>query len=161
LESAYHQGISEMYQGELLGEALFSRAAALARSDEQRFKLCVLLQLETETKARLRPLVAQLGLDLVEDEAFRAEGLRLGDELGALPWIDFLRTLERELKVYVTKYQRIADLAPVSERQVPQSMVEHEQALLAFVRAELAEPGSPRSLDAVNALLANPLAPSP
>ena len=92
--SKYRQGVAEMYQGELLGEALFSRAASLARTDDQRFKLCVLLQLETETKARLRPLVARLGLNLVEDEAVRAEGLRLGSEIGSLPWADFLQMLD-------------------------------------------------------------------
>jgi hypothetical protein len=157
VESVYRQGISDMYQGELLGEALFSRAAALARDDGQRFKLCVLLQLETETKARLRPLVARLGLSLVEDESFRAEGLRLGGELGVLPWTEFLKTLGRELELYVTQYQSIADLAPPSDRQIALSMVDHERALLAFVRAELSVAGSGRSLDAVNALLLNPL----
>lgn len=155
--SVYRQGISDMYQGELLGEALFSRAAALARSEDQRFKLCVLLQLETETKARLRPLVARLGLSLVEDESFRAEGLRLGDQLGVLPWQEFLQTLGRELELYVSQYQGIADLAPPSDRPIALSMVDHERALLAFVRAELSDPGSGRSLDAVNALLMNPL----
>ena len=155
--SKYRQGVAEMYQGELLGEALFSRAASLARTDDQRFKLCVLLQLETETKARLRPLVARLGLNLVEDEAVRAEGLRLGSEIGSLPWADFLQMLERELNGYVSRYQAIADLAPAADRPVVQSMVDHELALLAFTRVELAEHGSLRSLDPINALLVNPL----
>lgn len=157
MDKDYLQGISEMYQGELLGEALFSRAAALARTDDQRFKLCVLLQLESETKARLRPLVARLGLNLVEDESFRTEGLRLGDELGALPWTEFLETLGRELELYVTKYQSIADLAPPSDRPIAQSMVDHERALLSFVNAELSGTNADRSLEAVNALLVNPL----
>ena len=47
---------------------------ALAGNPLHRYQFSVMLQLESETKSRLRPLLAKLGLPLVEDETKRAAG---------------------------------------------------------------------------------------
>ena len=67
-------GLVEMYQGEVIGEVLLSRMLERFDSAEQLYKLGTMLQLETETKARLRPAVMQLGLGLVELDDSRDKG---------------------------------------------------------------------------------------
>ena len=62
----FRRGLSEMYQGELVGEAFFSELTKRYEDPDQRYKLATLLQLETETAARLRPAVLELGLELRE-----------------------------------------------------------------------------------------------
>ena len=55
--SDYLKAISEhFYQGEVLGEAFFAACVALESDAGRRRKWTALLQLESETKARLRGL---------------------------------------------------------------------------------------------------------
>ena len=63
---AYLAGIAELYGAEVLGEGLASRWLELSSNPDQKYKLSLFLQLESEAKVRLRPLLARYGLDLVE-----------------------------------------------------------------------------------------------
>ena len=62
----FKKDLSELYQGEILGEVLFDQMLSYFQSPDKQYKLSLLLQLETETKARLRPTLVLLGIDLVE-----------------------------------------------------------------------------------------------
>ena len=57
-----------MYQGEVLGEAVLGRWLQLESDPVRRYKWATLQQLETETKARLRPFMMRLGLSVVEND---------------------------------------------------------------------------------------------
>lgn len=132
----YRQGVMEIYQGEVLGEAMFSGLLASAAPQHKAY-FEAMLQMETETKARLRPLLVRHGLSLVESEEWRAQGYRDAARLGALGWEDFLATFTAEISVYIEKYQDIADLAPAEDRPLLGAMVEHERKFVRFAVAEL------------------------
>jgi hypothetical protein len=154
--SEYLERVMEVYQGEVHGEGLFSRMAALATTAERRRKFENLLQLESEAKVRLRPFLARLGLSVVEDESSRASGRELGEQLAAQPWEVLLKTFLADIDRYISRYQALADAAPAADREPLQFMVEHERALSAFLKQELA--GQPdQSLRAILPLLAYPL----
>ena len=51
-----------MYRCEVLGEALLDCYVSLERDTERRYEWGTLLQIEPETKARLRPFLTRLGL---------------------------------------------------------------------------------------------------
>ena len=74
----------EMYQGEIIGEVLFNRMLAFYDDPLQRYKVSVMLQLETETKARLRPVIMRLGLDPAESEESRRAGHKFAESLAGL-----------------------------------------------------------------------------
>ena len=59
----FKKGLSEEYQGELVGEVFFSELTKHFESWQHQYKLATLLQLETETAARLRPTALELGVD--------------------------------------------------------------------------------------------------
>jgi hypothetical protein len=131
--------VEELYQGEVLGEALFDRMLRDLDDDRQRHVVGSLLQLETETKALLRPAMAARGLPLAEDPAQRAAGEQTGAALAALPWPGKMAQLRAGIADhYLPRYQAIAAEAGEDDREVAALMVRHETALLEVVAREAA-----------------------
>lgn len=94
-----------------------------------------MLQLETETKARLRPALLERGLPLVEDAGMRAEGEQVAAALAPMPWrAKMARLVDGVGGRYLPRYQEIADGAAAADAEVATSMVVHEEALLAALR---------------------------
>jgi fermentation-respiration switch protein FrsA (DUF1100 family) len=58
----YLTGIGELYAAEVLGEGLANRWLELTTDPFQKYKLGLFLQLESEAKVRLRPLLARHGV---------------------------------------------------------------------------------------------------
>lgn len=127
--------ISELYQGEVLGEALFNRMLDDVTDPGQRHLVACMLQLETETKARLRPAVAERGLPLAEDPVIRAEGEQVAAALAPMAWLEKMARLADGVGGrYLPRYQALAAGAETADAEITASMVEHEEALLAAVR---------------------------
>jgi hypothetical protein len=138
----FEKDLIELYQGEVLGEALFSAMLASAENDNQRLKLGSMLQLETETKARLRPVMVALGLSIEEDPAMREQALATASALADASWTDKMTALNHELgTTFVPRYAEIAEHARAagnkSHAKLADSMVVHEAALLELTRREL------------------------
>ena len=91
-QDAYRARIGELYAAEVLGEGLASRWLELSSNRDQRYKLALFLQLESEAKVRLRPLLARHGLDLVEDQAQRSAGAEVAEKFATMPWKDAMDT---------------------------------------------------------------------
>ncbi len=136
MTEAYLDAVMSVYQGEVLGESMFSGLLAKAAPEHQRY-FAAMLQMETEAKAMLRPLLMRHGMSIVESEASRQEGYGHAARLGALPWPEFLRVFTDEILVYVDRYQGFADQAPPEDRAAMQAMVEHEMSFVRFAAAEL------------------------
>lgn len=83
---AYQAEIGALYAAEVLGEGLASRWLELSTSPDQKYKLALFLQLESEAKVRLRPLLARHGLDVVEDQRQRSDGVAVAERFAAMPW---------------------------------------------------------------------------
>ena len=80
-DDKYLEGVTELYQAEIIGEGLFSTLLATC-SAEHAYGMALLLQLEGEAKVRLRPLLWRLGISVVENQAMRAAGI---EEAGIQP----------------------------------------------------------------------------
>lgn len=153
--------VEELYQGEVLGEALFDRMLRDLDDDRQRHVVGSLLQLETETKALLRPALAARGLPLAEDPGQRAAGEQVGASLGPLPWLDKMAQLRAGIADhYLPRFQAIAAEAAEDNREVTALMVRHETALLEVVTREAAEEVD-GSLAPLDGHLRFPLPPPP
>ena len=55
--SSFEAALIEFYNGELLGETVYSALYAAAKEKDEKRKWATLMQLETETKAWLRPII--------------------------------------------------------------------------------------------------------
>jgi hypothetical protein len=147
---------SELYQGEVIGEVVFSRLLERFSSANRRYRLGSLLQLETETKARLRPAAMRLGLDLVEFDESRNKGEEFNRSFEGMDWRAAMAHLATIVEPYVQRYGQIAADAPTEYREVADSMVVHEQSIQKYAELE-AVGGGERSLDDVVKQLIFPL----
>jgi len=149
--------LQEFYQGEILGEAMFDAMLKSASNESERYKIALMLQLETETKARLRPHLAAQGLPLQEDPQMRPRGEQEARELERAAWSDKMGALAQSLsRTWLPRYRELTSTLPPSLRAVGESMVAHEQALLDMAQREVAG-DSERSDESVRRLLVNPL----
>lgn len=146
----------ELFQGEVLGEVFFDGLLSYFRGPVEQYKIATLLQLETETKARLRPFMISIGMDLSEDEVWRQRAIDLLATFEGKSWRFFVESLNEILQGFVTRYKEIASTVPDDLSEIHHSMVIHETALLTFTELELSGDVE-RSLDDVIALLKFPL----
>lgn len=134
----YRLALEEQYQGEVTGEASICQLLKQFRSPRQQYLLGSMLQLETETKARLRPAAAKLGISLVESDDARVNGEALADLVRGLDWQAANRALEGPILEFVQRYREIATNAPPEFKDLADSMVVHEESLLSLIRSEAA-----------------------
>jgi hypothetical protein len=153
---SFNDGLIDMYQGEILGVALFDRMLGFFDDPTQHFKVATMLQLETESIARLRPALMALRLDLSEIAESRNAGHKWADSLQGLTWEEFMVRLRDGVEPYVEKYKEIVTTAPAGYQLIAESMVVHEESLYRFTELELAG-DSEHSLDDVIAQLHHPL----
>lgn len=133
----YLAGITELYQGEIIGEGLFSTLLATC-PEEHAYGMALLLQLEGEAKVRLRPLLWRLGLSVVENQAMRAAGMEAADKLKQMPWRQAMLELAELVKPYLARYQALEAAAPDSDKPQVHFMVTHELTVLRFAELEAA-----------------------
>ena len=150
------QGLNELYQGEVLGEAIFNSMLSMFDEPELRYKIAVMFQLETETKARLRPALIQLGLDITELKDSRDTGLSVAASLEGKTWKEAMLALRELVKPAVERYKEIAESAPQEFKALAESMAVHEGALYDFLQAELAG-NSDEALAKIIAQLQHPI----
>lgn len=136
-DEAFQQALIELYQGEIVGEVILDQMLSFFSEPELKHKVGVLLQLETETKARLRPTLMQLGLDISEADGSRKAGLEIAAAMKGKSWDQTMSTLQGIVEPAVERYREIATEAPSEFRTVAQYMVIHEQSLYDFTEMEL------------------------
>jgi hypothetical protein len=145
-----------MYQGEVLGEALLNCYVSLEQDADHRYKWGTILQLETETKARLRPFLTGLGLSIAQADV-RSRIDDLAKTFASKSWQRHMEELVKVTDFYIAKFREIEHAAPDHEREVAHSMVVHETSIKRFGELELAGDAA-NSLNDVMVQLQYPLA---
>ena len=134
----YLAGVAELYTAEILGEALASRWLELSSASDQRYKLGLFLQLESEAKVRIRPLLARHGLSLVEDQRARSEGAAEGEIFASMPWKAAMAELAVLAIPYRDRFQTLLATAPPEDAPLVSFMAHHEAAVIRFAEREAA-----------------------
>jgi hypothetical protein len=154
--------LREFYDGEVLGEALYSALLGAARDERQQRVWSVLLQLETETKAWLRAPLAAAGVGLAEDPAFRERGEGYAKGMVPMDWTGQMQVLRDAIDNQVIP--RFAGFAQAARDEgladveaVCRHMVAHEQVQVELARRELAGEPLERVLSPVVEQLKYPL----
>ena len=134
----FKSAIEEWYQGEIFGEVFFNALLAMNSTPRLCYKLSLLLQLETETKARLRPVVVAEGLSLCEKAEIRVAANEAGASFKDMGWNQTMTQIMAIVVPAVARYQAIVDMSPDQYAELSASMLLHEQAILDFAKLELA-----------------------
>jgi len=154
-EEAYPACIRDLYESEIFGEAVFLALVAIARNPREKYQLGTLLQLETETKARLRPFLFRHGISL--DETMDLAGVAVATEgYQALGWPEFAAANMPVVEGFLSRFEAILELGPPEDKRILQSMVDHEASILRWVTLER-DGITKGSLDDVIAQLQYPL----
>jgi len=128
----------EYYQGEVLGEAFCVALMQNYQSPDHLYKIGSFLQLETETKARLRPTILKLGGSVEESEDSRQTGRELANTITRGDWPDFLSVLKNAGEPLLKRQREVAKTAPSAYRELAQSMRVHGESIQNFAELELA-----------------------
>jgi hypothetical protein len=140
-QGTYRAGVAELYAAEVLGEGLASRWLELSAGAIQKYKLALFLQLESEAKVRLRPLLARHGLDLVEDPRQRSAGAAVAERFASIPWKDAMAEFAVLARPYVERFQTLLAAAPAEDVPLVSFMVDHEAAVIRIAQREAAGEG--------------------
>ena len=150
--SDYLNAVSEFfYQGEVLGEAFFAAYVAREKDPVRRYKWASLMQLETETKALLRPFLIRLGLG-VEQADVSARIAEYADGFHAKPWRQHMEEIADITGFFLEKFRAIEAAAPDGERATARYMIEHETALHRFARLEMGGDAAGSLVDVIGQL---------
>ena len=128
---------------------------AMAKNERERYHFGTFLQLESETKVRLRPLLQKYGRGFVENKDS-------GDQIDGIvalyqdnSWPDFLATLRPVVDGALARFREIASVGPAQDQDILQSMITHEESYVHWIEKEIA--GEEGALDAVISQLHYPL----
>jgi hypothetical protein len=105
----------ELYESEILGEILFLALVQEAKTPRDRYHLGTLLQLESETKARLRPLLFKHGVSLDEGTDLSLVELAIG-AYGDMSWQDFAALNVPVVEDFLARFKAIAELGDEVDR---------------------------------------------
>ncbi len=154
-ELNYPECIRELYESEIFGEALTLALVEVAKNERDRYHHGTLLQLETETQARLRPFLYKYGISLSKEM-----------DLGPVPeivasyqngsWQEFMSGTIPIVQQFLSRFEEIAGAGPEEDQEYLQSMVLHESAILRWMEMEAAGE-TEGSLDAIIEQLKFPL----
>jgi hypothetical protein len=158
-KSQYLDGIASLYAAEVLGEGLANRWLQLATDRYQKYKLGLFLQLESEAKVRLRPLLARHGMSLVEDEQQRSAGAAAAEQFAAQPWEQAMATLSKLALPYAERFESLLAVAPAADVPLIRFMVDHERSVAQI--AERESRGEPAMDHELVVMLAHPIARNP
>ena len=154
----YPACIRELYESEIFGETISLAVVEAALNERDRYHFGTLLQLETETKARLRPFLYKYEIslsekmDLPDIEQMVADYRDGGFE-------KFMAANVPIVQSFLERFQQIAEASPEEDREICESMVRHEASILKWM--ELEQHGADdSSLDDIIAQLGHPL-PTP
>ncbi len=128
----------DYYQTEVLGEAFFEALLESFPDSDHAYKIGSLLQLETETKARLRPAILQLGGSVEELEQSREAGRELAKSIPGGDWKEFVSALNSAGEPLLKRQREVAETAPPPYRELAEVMRAHGESIQNFTEAEMA-----------------------
>lgn len=156
----YQECLLDIYRGEQEGEAIFDAVLRNAVDDKQKYVLGSFLQLETEGKARIRPVLSKLGISAAEDAKAKADATALAESMAHMPWKDQFEAMAAGIEAeFLAMYQELATLVTEEEDaeayQLAKFMGDHELAVM-VASANLAA-GTPDPIAPIVNLLQFPL----
>jgi hypothetical protein len=132
----YPACINELYQSEVLGEAAFLALIKAAKNERDKYHFATLLQLETETKARLRPFLFRYGLELDESQVGTEQVTGIVALYRDNSWREFLIQLKPMIDHFLGRFEEIAAAGPDEDQDILHSMVRHEESFVHWIENE-------------------------
>ncbi|MFQ5667944.1 MAG: hypothetical protein ACE5I7_16135, partial [Candidatus Binatia bacterium] len=134
-DPVYPACIRELYESEIFGEAFALALIKVAGNARDQYHFGTLLQLETETKARLRPFLSKYNVSLAEDMELSG----IADAVAAYQassFPEFAAAMKPTVQGFLARFQEIERVGPVEDQKILHSMIRHESAILRWLQME-------------------------
>lgn len=131
----YLGALREAYEGELEGEAVYRRLSELGDDAIQCEKLSTIADVERRTHLILHAAASRLGIEPAT-ERIAVTAARRTKELSQLSWSEFVAKATLNWPPYIARFERMERLAPIVDALAVRRLVEHERALVEFIRLE-------------------------
>jgi hypothetical protein len=111
MNKKFKECLTEVYLGEQAGEMIFESLLANAEGDNQRYIFSNMLQLETEGKAIMRPLLVKLGIPIEENKLLRDQGLEIAESFKEMSFTEKFENIYQSVKnYYLPQYEELSTL---------------------------------------------------
>ena len=162
ISQEFSKALHNVYSGEQFGEAFFARLIPTAENQMQSYILGSLLQLETEGKLVMRPLILQLGLPLADNENAIAEGASAAQAMVNMSWTDKFAAIVSIIREHgLPQYEALVGMVSAKMKDaydLALFMGEHERIILAAAENMVA--GKKDPMAPLAKILNFPLVPS-
>ena len=163
ISQEFSKALHGVYSGEQFGEAFFARLIPTAENQMQSYILGSLLQLETEGKLVMRPLILKLGLPLADNENAIAEGASAAQAMVNMSWTDKFAAIVSIIREHgLPQYEALAGMVSAEEEKAAHDLAlfmgEHERVILAVAENMVA--GKKDPMAPLAKILNFPLVPS-
>ena len=134
MNKKFKECLSEVYLGEQAGEMIFESLLTMAKDDDQRYIFSNMLQLETEGKAIMRPLLVKLGIPIEENKSLRNKGLEIAESFKGISFKEQFENIYQSVKnYYLPQYEELSTLVDEEDSEasfIANFMGEHERSIL-------------------------------
>ena len=134
MNKKFKECLLEVYLGEQAGEMIFESLLAMTEDDDQRYIFSNMLQLETEGKAIMRPLLVKLGIPIEENITLRNQGLEMAESFKGITFKEQFENIYQSVKnYYLPQYEELSALVDEEDSEayfIANFMGEHERSIL-------------------------------
>ena len=134
MNKKFKECLTEVYLGEQAGEMIFESLLTTAEDDNQRYIFSNMLQLETEGKAIMRPLLVKLGIRIEENKLLRDQGLQIAESFKEMSFKEQFENIYQSVKnYYLPQYEELSTLVDEEDSEayyIANFMGEHERSIL-------------------------------
>ena len=134
MNKKFKECLSEVYLGEQAGEMIFDSLLTMSEDDDQRYIFSNMLQLETEGKAIMRPLLVKLGIPIEENITLRNQGLEMAESFKGISFKEQFENIYQSVQnYYLPQYEELSTLVDEEDSEacfIANFMGEHERSIL-------------------------------
>ena len=135
ISGEFKESLLNIYHGEQFGEAFYATLLAEAEDESEKVILAALLQLETEGKARVRPLIVKFGLPAYDNPDSIAGGVKTAKRLAKETWqskfaamVDIIK--EQGLPEYEGLWEKVSPEEDPEAAELAKFVGAHERVIL-------------------------------
>ena len=131
----FRECLLEVYLGEQAGEMIFEAMLPKAEDENQRYIFSNMLQLETEGKVIMRPLLVKLGIPIEENKLLRQQSLEIAENFRGMAFKEQFENIYQSVKNhYLPMYEELSTLIDEEEDKeayfIAKFMGDHERSIL-------------------------------
>jgi len=159
MNQKFKECLLEVYLGEQAGEMIFESMLNNAEDANQRYIFNNMLQLETEGKVIMRPLLVKLGIPIEENKLLRNQILETAESLKGMSFKEQFENIHQSVKnIYLPQYEELSTLVDEEDSEaffIANFMGEHERSIL--LAAENIIKDKPNPIQPIKDLLRFPI----